>query len=137
MGFWQPLHLTHASREIPEHSSAKVPGKGTSSMLDTSSGDFTLWGEELFGGALFSHQMFAFSYLSDHPFQPSPFTPWPSLICLQLWLRIRRLTNDVTIINVPLQDPVLPVLSFLANDSAPLLFPLTAIDMHRCLYPKW
>lgn len=50
MGFWQPLHLTHTSREIPEHSSAKAPGKGTSSMLDTPAGEFTLWGEELFGG---------------------------------------------------------------------------------------
>jgi len=62
---------------------------------------------------------------------------WPPLTLLHLWLRSRGITENVTIISVPLQDPVLPVLSFLANDSALLLFPLMAINVHQCLYPKW
>lgn len=116
MAFWQPPRLTHALREIPEQSSSKAPGKCASSTPDASAGHSSLWGGRIFQGVLFSSQGFAFPYLPDHSSWPSPFMLWSP----HLWLYGRGITENVTIINVPLQNPVLPVLSFLASDSAPL-----------------
>lgn len=44
MAFWQALCLTHALREISEHSFVKALGKGTSSTLDTLARDSALQG---------------------------------------------------------------------------------------------
>lgn len=137
MAFWQPLRLTHALREIPEHSSAKALGKSDSSMLDASAGDSALQGGEFFRGFYSLARGLLCLYFPDHSSWPSPFMLRSPLMLLRFWLRSRGITEIVTIINVPLQDPVLPVLSFLANESAPLLFPLMAINVHQCLYPKW
>lgn len=77
----------------------------------------------IFQGGLLSHQGLAF------PSSPaysswSHFTPRPPLMLLHLCMCSRGNTENVTIINVPLQDPVLLVLSFLANDSSLLFFPV-------------
>lgn len=133
MYFWQPLGLTHALREMPEHSSAKALGKGASSALDTSAGDSTMQEGEFFRGfCSLNSGLFSLTCRIICPgqflFHRSPHSC--SCIC-------GSIAENVTIIDVPLQDPVLPVLSFLSSDSAFLLFPLMAIDTHQRLYPKW
>lgn len=137
MYFWQPLGLTHTLREIPEHSSAKALGKGASSALDTSAGDSTMQEGEFFRGfCSLTTGLFSLTCHIIHPGQFLSCCSHPPTL-LRLWLCSRGITENVTIIIVPLQDPVLPVLSFLTSDSALLLFPLMAIDTHQCLYPKW